>query len=373
MMLRRSIPALLCTLLLAACATRAPAPVAERPPVVPVPDYTLLPPTAPAPLQATPMPPVPEKDWRPEFYTVKRGDTLYAIALEHGLDYRELAAMNNIENINLIRAGQALRVRAPGEPVVAAGTTTAPLVALPPVTEVRPVPPGGVPRPPASGNTDTYKVSPKAIKLPYSDAAWAQLQGSAIRLEPVAPPAPIVAAVIAPAPVAVPPAPATASSTPSPPATVATPPVGTSPTPTAPAGTASVLPPAATDSGDDRVEWGWPVRGKIISGYSETANLKGIDIGGSIGVSIVASAPGKVVYAGSGLRGYGKLVIVKHNKTYLSAYAHLDQISIREGQQVTKGQELGKMGNSDTDQVKLHFEIRALGKPVDPLRYLPRG
>ena len=88
---------------------------------------------------------------------------------------------------------------------------------------------------------------------------------------------------------------------------------------------------------------------------------------------IVASAPGKVVYAGSGLRGYGKLVIVKHNKTFLSAYAHLDQITIREGQTVAKGQELGKMGNTDADQVKLHFEIRSLGKPVDPLRYLPRG
>ena len=381
MLLRRTISAFLCTLLLAACATRAPAPVVERPPVVPVPDYVPLPPSAP--LQATPVPPVPEKDWRPEFYTVKRGDTLYGVALEHGLDYRELAAMNNIENINVIRVGQALRLRPPGEPTIAAGTTTAPLVPTPPVTEVRPPAASGVPRPPASGNTDTYKVSPKAIKLPYSDAAWAQLQGSAIRLEPVAPPAPIVAAVIAPAPASVPLALPGAPPAPLSPATVATPPVATapastaavatSPAATAPAGSISVLPPAATDSGDDRVEWGWPVRGKIISGYSETANLKGIDIGGTTGVAIVASAPGKVVYAGSGLRGYGKLVIVKHNKTYLSAYAHLDQISIKEGQQVTKGQELGKMGNSDTDQVKLHFEIRALGKPVDPLRYLPRG
>ena len=374
MMLHRSIPVVLCMLLLAACASRAPAPVVERPPaVVPVPEYAPLSPSAP--LQAMPVPPVPEKDWRPEFYTVKRGDTLYGVALEHGLDYRELAAMNNIENINVIRVGQVLRLRPPGESAVASGTTTAPLVPVPPITEVRPPAAGGVPRPPASGNTDTYKVSPKAIKLPYSDAALAQLQGVAIRLEPVPPPASIVAAVIAPAPAPVAPAPPAAPSTSSPPATVAIPPVATAPalTATAPAGAASIVPPAATDSGDDRVEWGWPVRGKIISGYSETANLKGIDIGGATGVPIVASAPGKVVYAGSGLRGYGKLVIVKHNKTYLSAYAHLDQISIKEGQTVTKGQELGKMGNSDTDQVKLHFEIRALGKPVDPLRYLPRG
>ena len=80
-----------------------------------------------------------------------------------------------------------------------------------------------------------------------------------------------------------------------------------------------------------------------------------------------------MVYAGSGLRGYGKLVIVKHNKTFLSAYAHLDAITIREGQNVTKGQQVGTMGSTDADQVKLHFEIRALGKPVDPMRYLPKG
>ena len=129
----------------------------------------------------------------------------------------------------------------------------------------------------------------------------------------------------------------------------------------------------SSGDGDDRVDWSWPVRGRILSGYSESASLKGIDIGGASGLPILASAPGKVVYAGSGLRGYGKLVIVKHNKTYLSAYAHLDQITVKEGQTVGKGQELGKMGNTDADQVKLHFEIRSLGKPVDPLRYLPKG
>lgn len=115
------------------------------------------------------------------------------------------------------------------------------------------------------------------------------------------------------------------------------------------------------------------MRGRLLSGYSDSASLKGIDIGGNAGVPVVASAPGKVVYAGSGLRGYGKLVIVKHNKTYLSAYAHLDQITVKEGQLIGKGQELGKMGSTDADQVKLHFEIRSLGKPVDPLRYLPKG
>ena len=340
---------ILFALLLAGCATRTPAPVVERTPAVPPPEIMAMPPLSAPPQAAPVLPPVPEKDWRPELYTVKRGDTLHAIALEYGLDYRELAAMNNIENLNVIRVGQVLRLRPPGEPPASgAGLTTAPLVSVPPVTDARPVAPA--PRPPAErGNTDTYKAQPKAIKLPYSEVALAQLQASAPKFEPNPAPAPTVAAVVPlPAPVA--------------------PPVAVAPPPSSP-----VLPPAAVDSSDDRVDWGWPARGKIISGYSETASLKGIDIGGAAGVPIVASAQGRVVYAGSGLRGYGKLVIVKHNKTYLSAYAHLDQISIREGQNVSRGQELGKMGNTDADQVKLHFEIRALGKPVDPLRYLPRG
>ncbi len=86
---------------------------------------------------------------------------------------------------------------------------------------------------------------------------------------------------------------------------------------------------------------------------------------------MVASAAGKVVYSGSGLRGYGKLIIIKHNKTYLSAYAHNDQILVKEGQNVTKGQKIAEMGNTDASQVELHFEIRKLGKPVDPAQYLP--
>ena len=86
---------------------------------------------------------------------------------------------------------------------------------------------------------------------------------------------------------------------------------------------------------------------------------------------MIASAAGKVVYAGTGLRGYGKLVIIKHNATYLSAYAHNREILVKEGQQVTKGQKIAEMGNTDSDQVKLHFEIRRQGKPVDPLKYLP--
>ncbi|MDD2701078.1 MAG: peptidoglycan DD-metalloendopeptidase family protein [Sideroxydans sp.] len=128
--------------------------------------------------------------------------------------------------------------------------------------------------------------------------------------------------------------------------------------------------PAAT-AVEEGVEWGMPTRGKVIAGYSTSSNRKGVDIAGSKGQAILASASGKVVYSGSGLRGYGKLIIIKHNATFLSAYAHNDRLLVKEGQSVRKGQKIAEMGSSDTDQVKLHFEIRRMGKPVDPAKYLP--
>lgn len=126
--------------------------------------------------------------------------------------------------------------------------------------------------------------------------------------------------------------------------------------------------PAAVE---DDVEWGMPTRGKLIAAFSTAANRKGVDIGGTRGQPVLASAAGKVVYSGSGLRGYGKLIIIKHNDTYLSAYAHNERLLVKEGQTVRKGQQIAEMGDSDADQVKLHFEIRRIGKPVDPARYLP--
>jgi len=131
---------------------------------------------------------------------------------------------------------------------------------------------------------------------------------------------------------------------------------------------------AAAPGGDDSadaLEWRMPSRGKLIAGFSKSANRKGVDFGGTRGQKVTASAAGKVVYAGSGLRGYGKLVIIKHNATYLSAYAHNDRIVVKEGQNVRTGQKIAEMGDSDADRVKLHFEIRKQGKPVDPARYLP--
>jgi lipoprotein NlpD len=131
----------------------------------------------------------------------------------------------------------------------------------------------------------------------------------------------------------------------------------------------STAPPAAA-SGDEDVGWIWPAQGPLIAGFDEAKN-KGLDIGGKAGDPVLAAADGRVVYAGAGLRGYGNLIILKHNNTYLTAYAHNRTLLVKEDQSVQKGQKIAEMGNSDADRVKLHFEIRRQGKPVDPARYLP--
>jgi lipoprotein NlpD len=128
---------------------------------------------------------------------------------------------------------------------------------------------------------------------------------------------------------------------------------------------------APTAAAADDVAWAWPSNGKIIGTYSEAGN-KGLDIVGKMGDPVLAAGDGRVVYAGAGLRGYGELVIIKHNATYLSAYAHNRKILVKEKDQVTRGQKIAEMGNTDAEAVKLHFEIRKQGKPIDPLPYLPK-
>ncbi len=316
--------------LVAGCASRTRAPVEDRaatPPRPPsgVPAATA--PSAPAATTGT------EADWRPSTYTVKRGDTLYQIALDHGLDYRELAAWNNLENINLIRVGQVLQLKAPGDngpTTTPTGVVITPLKPAPAVTESKA--PGVIATAPAgTRNSDNFKSSPKAVKEPYSEHAVRDVaKGPAAEVVAVAPPV------------------ANVESKPELPRN------------------------AAVDADDDnKVDWVWPARGRIVGNFSETANLKGIDIAGAAGTPVLASAAGTVVYAGTGLRGYGKLIIIKHNKTYLSAYAHNREILVKEGQAVTRGQKIAEMGNTDTTEVKLHFEIRRLGKPMDPARFLP--
>lgn len=120
-------------------------------------------------------------------------------------------------------------------------------------------------------------------------------------------------------------------------------------------------------------KWSWPSKGRVIAKFSNSENgNKGIDIAGQRGQSVNASANGVVVYAGNALRGYGNLVIIKHNDDYLSAYAHNDQVYVKEQQKVSVGQKIASMGSSGTSTVKLHFEIRYKGKSVDPMRYLPK-
>ncbi|HOE43633.1 MAG TPA: peptidoglycan DD-metalloendopeptidase family protein [Rhodoferax sp.] len=125
--------------------------------------------------------------------------------------------------------------------------------------------------------------------------------------------------------------------------------------------------PAATDS---EINWVWPAGGVVLAGFDELKN-KGLDIGGVAGEPVIAAADGRVVYVGAGLRGYGNLIILKHDNVFLSAYAHNQTLLVKEDQAVQKGQKIAEMGSSDADRVKLHFEVRRQGKPVDPVKYLP--
>ncbi|WP_372657425.1 peptidoglycan DD-metalloendopeptidase family protein [Hydrogenophaga sp.] len=138
--------------------------------------------------------------------------------------------------------------------------------------------------------------------------------------------------------------------------------------------TAAVPAPAAAAAsepdGADEVSFIWPAQGAVVVNFDETKN-KGISISGRVGDPVLAAADGRVVYAGAGLRGYGNLIILKHNNTYLTAYAHNQALLVREDQAVRQGQKIAEMGSSDADRVKLHFEVRRLGKPVDPLKHLP--
>ena len=146
----------------------------------------------------------------------------------------------------------------------------------------------------------------------------------------------------------------------------------TAPVPAPASSTASPAKPApdAATGAEDQISWGWPVNGPVLAGFDEVKN-KGLDLGGKVGEAVLAAADGRVVYVGAGLRGYGNLIILKHNNTYLTAYAHNQTLLVKEDQSVRKGQKIAEMGSSDADRVKLHFEVRRQGKPVDPAKFLP--
>lgn len=161
-------------------------------------------------------------------------------------------------------------------------------------------------------------------------------------------------------------APASAASAASAPKAPVSAPASTASAASAPAAAPAASPAAA---GDEDVAFIWPASGALLAGFDEVRN-KGYDIAGKAGDPVLAAADGRVVYAGAGLRGYGNLIILKHNNTFLTAYAHNQALLVKEDQTVRRGQKIAEMGNTDTDRVKLHFEIRRQGKPVDPARYL---
>ncbi|WP_426318753.1 peptidoglycan DD-metalloendopeptidase family protein [Pseudoduganella sp. R-43] len=264
--------------------------------------------STPHPTTAPKVAPVEEPKDKEGYYTVHKGDTLIRIAFDRGLNYRDLAAWNNLSNPDDIKVDQVLRLTQPEGVQVAA-------VPTPPQIEKTPPPP--------------RKSTPKGEKRPYSDAAVADLQKSDERADK-----PAMVASLAPTP-------------------------------------APAVPPAAAVSAEDRdLSWTWPSDGRVVAQFDEGRN-KGIDIAGRAGQQVLAAERGKVMYAGSGIRGYGNLVIVKHSNSLLSAYAHNRSILVKEGQEVRRGQAIAEMGDSDTDTVKLHFEIRQQGKPVDPSKFLP--
>lgn len=313
------------TLLLAACMSQAPAPAVDRNSSV----------QSRAGAQAV-------QPSGPGYYTVKRGDSLYRIALDNGQDHRDIAAWNNITNVNAIKEGQVLRIAPPNAAETSGSAFANPVanpIAIGQVVESRSL--DAAPAPitaavvavPAPVN-GSIKREPRVGKEPYSDEAYARLNNiveapkvADTHVEPKAESKPEVKPEVAVT--------------------------------------------AAPAMGADDVAWAWPSNGKVSAAYSESGN-KGVDLSGKLGDPVLAAADGKVVYAGSGLRGYGELVIIKHNATYLSAYAHNRKILVKEKDQVTRGQKIAEMGNSDADAVKLHFEIRKQGKPIDPMPYLPK-
>lgn len=257
-------------------------------------------------------------------YKVNKGDTMFLIAYLAGIDVKELAAMNNMSEPYSLSVGQTLKI---GKCTTKTITTTVPVNAT---------------------ETAAKSTEPAVTYTPGANGTQIGSDGTII--------GPIKSGAGVPST-----APTYNTSTPTAPAA----PVATENT--APVN-ANVVAPVASN-----VAWQWPATGNIIQGFSNSdGGNKGIDISGSRGQAVKAAAAGRVVYAGNALRGYGNLIIIKHNDDFLSAYAHNDKILVTDQQEIKAGQEIAKMGSTGTNNVKLHFEIRYKGKSVDPTRYLPR-
>ena len=250
---------------------------------------------------------------KPDEHTVRKGDTLYAIAWEYDLDFRDLAAWNGVEHPFVIYPGQVLALR--GSPRKADGAVANAEVSI-----------AALPEP----STISGRVVESADRVAAADSPATTTSGDTAAAESVS---------------------------------------------DAGSGTdlskANVPAPDVFDGAVPVGMWHWPTKGKVIGSFGR-AGEKGIQISGGYEQPVVAAADGRVVYSGTGLVGYGRLIVLKHNKSFFSAYAHNSRILVKEGEVVQGGQRIALMGSSGSDKVKLHFEIRRDGKPVDPLRYLPR-
>jgi lipoprotein NlpD len=307
---------------LTGCTSRTPAPVDDRRP----------PPGAPA------KPPAAQgaaPGARAEVtYFVKRGDTLYSIALEHGVDFRELARWNKLEDATRLRVGQELRVSSPGEPAAAqVGVARASRD-----IESRPLAPGAGAGPAGAGAGPVVageggtKTGPKALRMTYSEANLAMLSRGEFKPEarPDARPE-------------------------------------TRPEPAKPV---AAVPVAAPERAADAIDFIWPAKGRVLAGFAEPRS-KGIDIEGRPGDPVVAAASGRVIYVGSGIPGLGKFIVVRHDNGYNTVYAHNRENLVKMDQNLSRGQKIAELGSTDTDTPKLHFQIRKLGTPLDPQKYLP--
>ncbi|MGG6196666.1 murein hydrolase activator NlpD [Pantoea allii] len=261
---------------------------------------------------------IPKGSYSGQTYTVKRGDTLFYIAWITGNDFRDLAQRNNVQAPYSLNVGQTLQVdNGSGQPITGGNAITAADATQSGVVSAPQIKQAPVAQQPVITYSDDSGNSNGSKLLPSKGANVASTTAPAVT------------------------APPTVSST--------------------------------TDSSTPVGSWRWPTEGKIIDNFSAAeGGNKGIDISGSRGQPIVATASGRVVYAGNALRGYGNLIIIKHNDDYLSAYAHNDTMLVREQQEVKAGQKIATMGSTGTSSVRLHFEIRYKGKSVNPLRYLPQ-
>ena len=260
-------------------------------------------------------------------YKVNKGDTMFLIAYLTGMDVKDLASMNNMKEPYSLSVGQILKISNCSTKTI---TTTVPVKTTAPAAPAEP--------------EVTYTPGANGTQIGSDGTVIGPIKSGVGNGEPSKP--------------------VFTNNTPSTPVTTTTQVETTNNTPV----NANVVAPVASN-----IAWQWPTQGNVIQGFSNTdGGNKGVDISGSRGQAVKAAANGRVVYAGNALRGYGNLIIIKHNDDFLSAYAHNDKILVSDQQEVKAGQEIAKMGSTGTNAVKLHFEIRYKGKSVDPVRYLPR-